>query len=218
MMMLHTDAFNRNNKNKMSKSDYVRNTRLEGVSPITLEAFYDNITYTPFVHLDDPHQGESAEILSPTQTMRSSGSRSRSGSDAVYPTPPSTSSSVLSTPVTPISALPSTSLSTPRTTSSSLKPDIYAMMTNNLLSTLRVDVEQHIPARTPFSCLGTKSALEVDQLQQAFVTAGIMRIGGDSPSKRRPGSSRKGMVSEGEEGEVSLRVTKVGLLSRKGEF
>jgi hypothetical protein len=37
MMMLHTDAFNRHNKNKMSKSDYVRNTRLDGVSPLVLE-------------------------------------------------------------------------------------------------------------------------------------------------------------------------------------
>jgi Sec7-like guanine-nucleotide exchange factor len=37
MMMLHTDAFNRHNKNKMSKADYVRNTRLDGVSPLVLE-------------------------------------------------------------------------------------------------------------------------------------------------------------------------------------
>lgn len=37
MMMLHTDAFNKHNKNKMTKSDYVRNTRLDGVSPLVLE-------------------------------------------------------------------------------------------------------------------------------------------------------------------------------------
>jgi hypothetical protein len=37
MMMLHTDAFNRHNKNKMSKADYVRNTRLDGVPPLVLE-------------------------------------------------------------------------------------------------------------------------------------------------------------------------------------
>jgi len=37
MMMLHTDAFNKHNKNKMSKADYVRNTRMEGVSPLVLE-------------------------------------------------------------------------------------------------------------------------------------------------------------------------------------
>ena len=37
MMMLHTDAFNKHNKNKMSKVDYVRNTRMDGVSPLVLE-------------------------------------------------------------------------------------------------------------------------------------------------------------------------------------
>lgn len=37
MMMLHTDAFNRNNKNKMTKADYVRNTRLDGLPSLVLE-------------------------------------------------------------------------------------------------------------------------------------------------------------------------------------
>ena len=37
MMMLHTDAFNKHNKNKMSKADYVRNTRMDGVSLLVLE-------------------------------------------------------------------------------------------------------------------------------------------------------------------------------------
>jgi Sec7-like guanine-nucleotide exchange factor len=40
MMMLHTDAFNKHNKNKMSKADYVRNTRMEGVSPLVLEVCF----------------------------------------------------------------------------------------------------------------------------------------------------------------------------------
>ena len=37
MMMLHTDAFNRHNKNKMTKVDYVRNTRMDGVDSLVLE-------------------------------------------------------------------------------------------------------------------------------------------------------------------------------------
>lgn len=37
MMMLHTDVFNKNNKSKMTKADYVRNTRLEDVPPLVLE-------------------------------------------------------------------------------------------------------------------------------------------------------------------------------------
>ena len=37
MMMLHTDAYNKNNKSKMTKADYLRNTRMDGVPPLILE-------------------------------------------------------------------------------------------------------------------------------------------------------------------------------------
>lgn len=53
LMMLHTDVFNKHNKSKMSKADYVRNTRMEGLPPVVLETFYDNIAYTPFRHMED---------------------------------------------------------------------------------------------------------------------------------------------------------------------
>lgn len=35
--MLHTDAFNKSNKRKMTKPDYVKNTRLPGVAPEVLD-------------------------------------------------------------------------------------------------------------------------------------------------------------------------------------
>ena len=34
--MLHTDHFNKNNKNRMTKADYLRNTKIEGVSDLLL--------------------------------------------------------------------------------------------------------------------------------------------------------------------------------------
>jgi hypothetical protein len=37
----------------MQKSDYVRNTRGEGVSDDILECIYENIAYTPFIHIED---------------------------------------------------------------------------------------------------------------------------------------------------------------------
>ena len=37
MMMLHTDAFNKNNKNKMTKNDYLRNTSMDDIPPLILE-------------------------------------------------------------------------------------------------------------------------------------------------------------------------------------
>lgn len=37
LIMLHTDAFNKSNKRKMTKADYVKNTRLPGVPPEVLD-------------------------------------------------------------------------------------------------------------------------------------------------------------------------------------
>ncbi|KAB5575796.1 hypothetical protein GE09DRAFT_1169644 [Coniochaeta sp. 2T2.1] len=53
LLILHTDVFNKNNKHKMGKPDYVKNTQGEGIFREILEVFYDNITYTPFIHVED---------------------------------------------------------------------------------------------------------------------------------------------------------------------
>ncbi|KAL2133560.1 hypothetical protein VTI74DRAFT_2172 [Chaetomium olivicolor] len=53
LLILHTDVFNKNNKHKMQKADYLKNTRGEGIFDEILEVFYDNISYTPFIHVED---------------------------------------------------------------------------------------------------------------------------------------------------------------------
>ncbi|KAL8404068.1 hypothetical protein RB594_009069 [Gaeumannomyces avenae] len=53
LLILHTDVFNKNNKYKMQKTDYLKNTRGEGIFDDILECFYDNISYTPFIHVED---------------------------------------------------------------------------------------------------------------------------------------------------------------------
>ncbi|KOS17329.1 Protein transport protein sec73 [Escovopsis weberi] len=53
LLILHTDVFNKNNKHKMQKSDYLKNTHGEGIFDDILECFYDNICYTPFIHMED---------------------------------------------------------------------------------------------------------------------------------------------------------------------
>ncbi|KAI8627768.1 hypothetical protein F5Y19DRAFT_165822 [Xylariaceae sp. FL1651] len=53
LLILHTDVFNKNNKYKMQKADYLKNTRGEGIFDDVLECFYDNISYTPFIHVED---------------------------------------------------------------------------------------------------------------------------------------------------------------------
>lgn len=53
LLILHTDVFNKNNKHKMQKADYLKNTHGEGIFDDVLECFYDNISYTPFIHVED---------------------------------------------------------------------------------------------------------------------------------------------------------------------
>ncbi|KAL8780621.1 MAG: hypothetical protein Q9194_000812 [Teloschistes cf. exilis] len=53
ILILHTDVFNKNNKHKMQKLDYTKNARGTGVADEVLECFYDNISYTPFIHVED---------------------------------------------------------------------------------------------------------------------------------------------------------------------
>jgi hypothetical protein len=58
LLILHTDVFNKNNKHKMQKADYLKNTHGEGIFDEILEVFYDNITYTPFIHVEDDGDGD----------------------------------------------------------------------------------------------------------------------------------------------------------------
>ncbi|KAL2888163.1 Arf guanine nucleotide exchange factor sec74 [Ceratocystis lukuohia] len=59
LLILHTDVFNKNNKHKMQKADYLKNTREQGVYDDILDCFYDNITYTPFIHVEDDFDSNS---------------------------------------------------------------------------------------------------------------------------------------------------------------
>ncbi|EPY52366.1 guanyl-nucleotide exchange factor Sec73 [Schizosaccharomyces cryophilus OY26] len=53
LIMLHTDAFNVNNKHKMTKQEFINICQIDDLTPEIFEYYYDNITYTPFVNLDD---------------------------------------------------------------------------------------------------------------------------------------------------------------------
>ncbi|KAK0720489.1 hypothetical protein B0H67DRAFT_633815 [Lasiosphaeris hirsuta] len=63
LLILHTDVFNKNNKHKMQKADYLKNTRGEGIFDEILEVFYDNITYTPFIHVEDDYDINGERII-----------------------------------------------------------------------------------------------------------------------------------------------------------
>ncbi|KAK9450228.1 uncharacterized protein V1518DRAFT_371494 [Limtongia smithiae] len=69
LMILHTDAFNKSNKRRMQKSEYVFNTRGRGVADEVLECFFDNITLTPFINAEE---GAETEQNSDKQVTRQS--------------------------------------------------------------------------------------------------------------------------------------------------
>ena len=189
MMMLHTDAFNKNNRSKMTKADYVRNTRMDNLPPLVLEAFYDNITFTPFVFFeDDSDLAMDGEPLS------------------AY-----TGASVAT-------SAPSTGFSAPHSAKTG-KIDVYHMIVRDLLDSLRVHMEKDIPADTPFSCLGTRPFIDTDVLHRAFVEAKDILIApprrksstggllGTTPSKAASASVT----------DIALKMTKFGTLWRRGK-
>ncbi|KAE9977897.1 hypothetical protein EG328_001770 [Venturia inaequalis] len=53
LLLLQSDFFNKSNKFKMKKQDYVKNAATDGVSVDVLDCFYDNIIYTPFIRVED---------------------------------------------------------------------------------------------------------------------------------------------------------------------
>ncbi|KAG9314508.1 hypothetical protein JVU11DRAFT_5305 [Chiua virens] len=73
LIMLHTDAFNKSNKRKMSKADYLRNTALPGLIPEVLDCFYDNIVFAPFIFIEDPSEPEGSVEGNLTRPSTSSG-------------------------------------------------------------------------------------------------------------------------------------------------
>ncbi|CAG8702215.1 4000_t:CDS:2 [Cetraspora pellucida] len=72
MLMLHTDAFNKSVKRKMTKDEFVNNTRIDGVPREILEILYDNITFARFIYADDDTDVNGQTMLtSPLENRRS---------------------------------------------------------------------------------------------------------------------------------------------------
>ncbi|EXJ54108.1 hypothetical protein A1O7_09445 [Cladophialophora yegresii CBS 114405] len=67
ILLLHSDAHNKNNKRKMQKQDYVKNTQHGSVQIASdiLECFYDNVCYTPFIHFEDEIAVNSHRLSAP---------------------------------------------------------------------------------------------------------------------------------------------------------
>ncbi|KAI0094706.1 hypothetical protein BDY19DRAFT_879454 [Irpex rosettiformis] len=205
LIMLHTDAFNKSNKRKMTKADYVKNTRLPGVAPEVLDCFYDNIVFAPFIFIEDPLDVNGQRGLVP----EGSGSRRVS---ALNGSPGGHSSS-------------STTL-----LGKSSKIDPYYLITRNLLDDLRVNIRPFVPVTSPYFYQGTGGPWEEDKLLRAFATASIVEVPSEHKYTAHPwfgltvgaGPSVTSMVAPpmfpaAPHEVLSLKVTKVGLLLRKDD-
>ncbi|KAL8695065.1 MAG: hypothetical protein Q9218_000433 [Villophora microphyllina] len=80
LLILHTDVFNKNNKHKMQKLDYTKNSRGTGVADEVLECFYDNISYTPFIHVEDDLDINGERIIAHKSKK---GTLSKGGTDGI---------------------------------------------------------------------------------------------------------------------------------------
>lgn len=59
LIILHSDLFNKNNKHKMQRGQYQKNTGGQGIPEEILGYFYDNIQYTEFIAQDaDAEEGD----------------------------------------------------------------------------------------------------------------------------------------------------------------
>ncbi|KAF9270381.1 hypothetical protein L218DRAFT_888854 [Marasmius fiardii PR-910] len=214
LIMLHTDAFNKSNKRKMTKADYIKNTRLPGVAPEVLDCFYDNIIFAPFIFVEDPLDVNGQRGLIPDTNP----SRLSISNNPASPTSNSGhGSSILG--------------------KGNTKVDPYYLISNNLLGPLRVDVETHIPLDEPYSWEGTGGPWDERELLESFAQASVVEVGPDpsrtntnpaffslsvgagppSPLVGALGSS--GSAERPRSSEVaSLRVSKVGILNRKDDI
>lgn len=108
----------------------------------------------------------------------------------------------------------------------------------NLLGSLRVDVESHVPLRNPFSYQGTAGSWNEGELRRSFACADIievetaenrrmstlpffsLRVGGGPAPMLNGYAGMPHVVPEPDSFPTEtalLKVTKVGLLRRKGK-
>ena len=189
IMMLHTDAFNRNNKRKMQKQDYIKNTSGQGISDEILACFYDNICYTPFIHYDEDVDINGERVLHFTQPAKSGGRLK--------------------------SALPGASEITRKPTG---PVDPYNLIVEQKLDTLRPSIKDSIMMDDPYDYRGSQGELDPHYLQRAFTHTGIIQIiSARSRPAAYESQVANGQpnLTETQQGIVDLKITKVGLLWRK---
>lgn len=186
LLILHTDVFNKNNKHKMQKADYVKNTKGEGIANEVLEVFYDNITYTPFIHVEE-------EI---DMTGDHPNGQKVVKKKTLLPNPMATDAVVKKVAKEPI--------------------DPYTIILDNRLDILRPNLREVMEMEDHYNFTGTASSLNLKELQRTFFRTGILQIvSARSRPDAFMTEKTATNPSEAQPGVVDIKVTKVGLLWRK---
>ncbi|TGZ76687.1 hypothetical protein EX30DRAFT_312144 [Ascodesmis nigricans] len=186
LIMLHTDFFNKNNKYKMQKAEYIRNTsrsiKQGGISDDILECFYANITYTPFIRVEDEYDINGEKIV-PHRPRKGLFHRSVNVYDGRK----------LKEPIDP-----------------------YPLIIDHNLDLLRCGLKDVIQFEDPYSFTGTVSRLDMAALHRAASRSGILQIVSARSRPDAFMSQATMDNPEGADpGVVEIKVTKVGILWRK---
>ncbi|POS75771.1 protein transport protein sec73 [Diaporthe helianthi] len=186
ILILHTDVFNKNNKHKMQKHDYIKNTKGEGIYDEILEVFYDNITYTPFIHVEDDLDMNGDRMTVHKITKKKS----------ILPSPNAPDAASKRAAKEPI--------------------DPYTIILDNRLDILRPNLKEVMHLDDHFSYLGTAESLNLKELQRTFFRTGILQIvSARSRPDAFMTEKTATNPQEAQPGVVDIKVTKVGLLWRK---
>lgn len=154
IIMLHTDAFNKSNKAKMSRADYVKNTKMDGIPSELLEYIYDNVTYTPFINVDGTKEfvGQKQTHPPPSSNDYSVSSIfALAGHNSLYGSSNPVSGSIL-----------------PSTKDHKSKIDPYQLIAKGSTHELRPDLGSSIPSRNPFSFTGSVNWFDFKRLRDSF--------------------------------------------------
>ena len=188
ILMLQTDLFNKNNKHKMSKSDYLRNLEGEGIPDEVLECFYDNIIYTPFIRVEDD---EDILTMRTRKTDRKTAKAAKAAKAAIRNVPSETSRNGHKEPLDP-----------------------YTLIFESRLDTLRPSLKDVMNLDDPYSYLGSRTHFDKKVLRNSKI--GIIQIESrrSRPEAFMSASWHEGSDDD-KFGLVDLPIDKIGILWRK---
>ncbi|PHH68759.1 hypothetical protein CDD82_298 [Ophiocordyceps australis] len=198
LLILHTDVFNKNNKHKMQKTDYLKNTRGEGIFDEILECFYDNISYTPFIHVDDEDGDASQDRLDTTKPRKKKSNNKKQQQQQQQ------------------QLLSATSTMDPAKRAVKETIDPYTLILDGNLDVLRPNLKDAMHIDDHYNYWGTSAGLNLGDLQKTFFKTGILQI---VSARSRPDAFLTEQTAtnpqDAHPGIVDIKITKVGLLWRK---